>query len=487
MANQTLYNLQRNNVSKFLHVFSLYLIVVGLVCSKAMISIGMIIGGASVLMDPLLKEHMNKWKSNQFLVLIFVFLLLHLISFTWSSNLDYALNDLKTKVSILVIPLIIISKPLDKEKVKESVIILFLVSLFVTSLINVMCYYQLFGPRTYDDIRGLSLFGSHIRYSILIAFACVICVDRLVRKKTNVSISIILFLWFCFYVFFSQVLSAYIALFFGFATFFSYLLMVNKKYRYLFLFVSFVLLFFLSLVAFIVYPENNADLEINEIELSESWCIKSDIPIHQKDNKNQEIKYTIIRYLHSKSLPANAEGVSALTSNDVKNIENGVADYRELNNGFLSRLYSIRFEYHHAADPNGHSLLQRLEYWETGISIIKQNWFFGVGSGDVQDAFDQQYAQSHSKLKLENRKRAHNTFLTIWISFGLLGMLFFYYILFYFMTKQWQNKQVLGLVFIVIMFSTFLFEDTLETQTGITFFSFFYAWFAVGDLAFSRR
>ena len=89
--------------------------------------------------------------------------------------------------------------------------------------------------------------------------------------------------------------------------------------------------------------------------------------------------------MQSKSLPLNKSGLDQLDGKDIKNIEKGVADYREENNGFISRLYSLRFELHNSRDPNGHSLLQRLEYWKAGLSILKKNWWFGVGSGDVQD------------------------------------------------------------------------------------------------------
>jgi hypothetical protein len=42
-----------------------------------------------------------------------------------------------------------------------------------------------------------------------------------------------------------------------------------------------------------------------------------------------------------------------------------------------------------------------------------------------------------------------------------------------------QRKEFIGFAFIVIALGTFLIEDTLETQTGVTFFAFFYGLFLI--------
>jgi len=44
---------------------------------------------------------------------------------------------------------------------------------------------------------------------------------------------------------------------------------------------------------------------------------------------------------------------------------------------------------------------------------------------------------------------------------------------------QLQSKQLIGFIFMTVMVITFLFEDTLETQTGITLFSFFAALYSI--------
>ena len=130
-------------------------------------------------------------------------------------------------------------------------------------------------------------------------------------------------------------------------------------------------------------------------------------------------------------------------------------------------------------DPNGHSLLQRIEAWETGLQIFQAHPFVGVGTGDVDDAYKTKYKENNSKLILKNQIRAHNTYLTSLLTFGVFGLILFVFILLSFLKTQLQYKQLVGFIFMILMIVTFFFEDTIETQTGITLFSFFCALYSI--------
>jgi O-antigen ligase len=192
------------------------------------------------------------------------------------------------------------------------------------------------------------------------------------------------------------------------------------------------------------------------------------------------MSHTLIRYLASKQLPRDADGVRKLTQQDIENIEFGRSSIHY--SGLMSRMHALRFEVNYANNPNGHSLLQRFEYWQAGFSLATSNWLIGVGSGDVQDAFNHHYEVSNSPLTEENRRRAHNQFLTYWISFGIIGLLLFLVLLFLFIRYNFQHKSLLGLLFIAIAISSFFMEDTLETQTGVTFFALFLGLFLAPKL-----
>jgi hypothetical protein len=216
-------------------------------------------------------------------------------------------------------------------------------------------------------------------------------------------------------------------------------------------------------------------------ELKDAWNKRSSISFDSLDLKKQALKTTLERYIASKGFSPNRTGVNKLSADDVHNIENGYADIHETGLGLRARLYGLRYQIHHPTNPNGHSLLQRIESWKTAGQIIKENWLFGVGAGDVADKFKQQYLENSSLLLEENRIRAHNSFLTSWLSFGLVGLVLFTYIQLAFFQFTWRKVNYLGVLFIGLSLISFLLEDTLETQTGVTFFAFFYSFYASKD------
>ena len=147
--------------------------------------------------------------------------------------------------------------------------------------------------------------------------------------------------------------------------------------------------------------------------------------------------------------------------------------------GFWGRIEGLRYQINHSRDPNGHSLLQRFEAWKTGLEIYKDHYFLGTGTGDVDDAFKEKYRENKSKLNSVNQIRAHNMYLTSLLTFGPIGLLLFLYLIGAYLKMQLQSKQLIGFIFMTVMVITFLFEDTLETQTGITLFSFFAALYSI--------
>jgi len=214
-----------------------------------------------------------------------------------------------------------------------------------------------------------------------------------------------------------------------------------------------------------------------EEELKKSWNNRSSLNYDSLDNRKQPLRITLIRYMTSKGLRKDGYDFQKLTAKDIRFIENGIASIQETKTGFPARFEGIKFQLNNAMNPNGHSLLQRLEFWKTGWTIIKENWAIGVGTGDVQDAFDQQYTIENSALLPENRLRAHNAYLTNWISFGILGLLLFIWMNVAFFIENYKKRNILPLLFCIVAITTFFIEDTLETQMGAAFFAFFYALF----------
>ena len=212
-------------------------------------------------------------------------------------------------------------------------------------------------------------------------------------------------------------------------------------------------------------------------EMQEVWPQRSVFPFEGTTTNGENLEATLVRYLTSKDLRKDAQGVLALTDEDIQNIEQGVANYNNWRHpGLHARLSSTLFEYNlykRFNNPNGGSLSQRIEFTRASFHIIGQHPWFGVGTGDVPQAFSKAYDEIQSPLKEEFRFRAHNQYLAIAVAFGLVGLAFFLFVLFYPWFSSRKNHTYLYMVFLTIMLLSMFPEDTLETQAGASLFAFF--------------
>lgn len=503
-----------NKVHTSVHFLAIAGIAVGLPFSKAVMSIGMMLGVLNLFIEANFSVYWNKLKENKAFYLIASLFLIHIVALLWTSDWDYAINDLRVKLPLLVIPVILYSKPIDTVKERDLILHLFLISLLSTSLYNYLAYQGVIGNYSYNDIRGLSLFGSHIRYGILIAFGAMISLWYVLIRSSFKAFHLVVFLWLAYYTYYSQIISGMLALLTGIVAVIFLILHESKRiwaYGFAITIICLPLIggfFFLKenntkkeQVDISELPERTAEgnpyvhstveqrdtkgnylfINLCEEELRREWNKVSTIDYDSLDIKGQKVSFTLIRYMTSLGLMKDAQGFQHLKEDDLRKIENGIAEYGEGKSGLIGRLTGIQFQLQGKDDPNGYSLLQRLEYWKTGMHILKENWLIGVGTGDVQKAFDDQYERDRSPLYPENRLRAHNSYLTFWITFGVAGFLLFLFLIFSYLKDHLSLKKTPAFIFMMIAAATFLLEDTLETQTGVTFFAFFYSFFKKDD------
>ena len=198
-----------------------------------------------------------------------------------------------------------------------------------------------------------------------------------------------------------------------------------------------------------------------------------------QNGKNLEA--TLARYLTSKDLHKDAEGVMALDDQDIRNVEQGIANYNNwLHPGVRARISSTLFEYslyRKTNNPNGGSLSQRIEYTRASLYLIKEHPLFGIGTGDAPDLYQQAYNELDSPLDLSYRRRAHNQYLSITVAFGAVGLLLFLAVLLLPYCSNKKYRTYLYTIFLCIILLSMLPEDTIETQAGVTFFAFFEALF----------
>ena len=457
----------------YIHYLALSFFVIGIVCSKALMSIGIFLGLLNLIFEADYKgiwKNLTKYKVFWLIGILFIF---HLLGVSWSKNSTEGIDDLRMKTSLVTVPLIVFAKAKDSMDLKSKLIALLLATICFISIINVLTYFHLFGLREYTDMRQLSLFGSHIRFSLLIAFGLAISLFYFTLSKKIGFLVIGSYL--IFYTFLSQVLSGFISVIVVFIVYGIFKLSQNRFKLTAWLVVLSVFLVLISTAIYLAIPPKKNELPVNETQLIIGWKKVSKMDYFGKDKKNQPVASTLIRYMHSKGLPADSIGFQKLNSDDIVEVERGTADIHEKTPGFIGKLNEARFQIHRANNPNGSTILQRLEYWKIGLQLIQENFWFGVGTGDIKDEYKKKYQETNSLLLPVNRLEAHNTFLTFFITFGIIGFLYFTYFICFSVREFYNRQDFLGLSFILILTSSFFIEDTLETQMGITIFSFLFS------------
>jgi O-antigen ligase len=116
---------------------------------------------------------------------------------------------------------------------------------------------------------------------------------------------------------------------------------------------------------------------------------------------------------------------------------------------------------------------ERLTIWKTSLTVLKENWLFGVGAGDVKYVLNKRYPSSFAvgKEKLFN---AHNQFLETWLATGIIGLLILIFMLIWPFYLGIRNKDFLSIGFSMILMVNFMVESVLNSQAGILFFAFFF-------------
>ena len=509
------------------YVLGLMMVAVGLTLSPFLMGMSQFWLVAVFVVDCFSTKSINKkllrfW-NNKPAVLLVAFYLMHVVGLLYTTDFEYAMKDLRVKLPILVMPFILSSIPPLGHKRFNQVMLVYVLSVFIATIFSSVSYWR----HDYEDVREISHFISHIRFCLNIVFCIAIIFWYIAttevpgstfstRFAINRYLQYFLAFWFVYQIYIFESLSGYVVL--------AAVVVVSLLYAFLrwkrgrgwrigigigagvLLVVGIILAAhwlkpFVELrpVDFNTLEKKTAlgndywhDTIHNPVEdgqyvglyycrqeLQEAWTQRSELPFEGKTFNDEDLEATLARYLTSKGLRKDAEGVMALTDEDIRNIEQGVANYNNWKHpGLRARLSSTLFEYNlyrRFNNPNGGSLSQRIEYTRAAFHLIRQHPWFGVGTGDVPQAFRQTYDEIHSPLKEEFRFRAHNQYLSIAVAFGLVGLAFFLIVLLwpYFSSKK--SRTYLYTVFLCIILLSMFPEDTLETQAGASLFAFFEA------------
>ena len=508
-----------------IYIYILAFTVLSIPLSRFAISLSMLFLTLNWILELNFKTKWERIKKNKGIIFFSLVFFVHIIWLINTENFHYAIKDISNKVILLLYPIILgTSRKITNKELKQILLWLTL-SVIVASLISTSVLIGITKIQI-NDIREISLFMSHIRFSLLIDF-CIFSLFYLIYSKkyilsrSEIIIYIIGIMWL---VVFLYLLKSYTGIIIFFIVSLVVLIRISMQTKALiprfFLQVS-VITILLLIASFIThsiskfYSVERIDMESLDLvtkngnkykhfinnkqiengnfvwiyycdkELKSEWEKRSSLDYNGIDSSGQMLKTTLIRYLTSKGLKKDSVGMSKLTSHDIENIENGMANYIFENKySIYPKVYQLIWQidvYLKGTNPSGNSITQRVEYLKTSFHIIKDNFWFGVGTGDVKDKMMEQYDIDNSQLSERWRLRSHNQFVAFFLTFGIFGFIIILFALFYPPINQKAFGNLLFTILFLIVLLSFINEDTLETQIGITFFSYFYSLFLFGS------
>lgn len=116
---------------------------------------------------------------------------------------------------------------------------------------------------------------------------------------------------------------------------------------------------------------------------------------------------------------------------------------------------------------------ERFVIWTSVNNILKQNLVLGVGTGDIQDELNKEYLKTGNIKLAQANTNAHNQYLEVILENGLIGLILFlslFAMMFYISISE---KNILYLMFLLIVFFSFMFETMLNRLAGVSFFGLF--------------
>jgi hypothetical protein len=478
----------------------------------------MSLGGSVLVINWLIGENLiNDIKKVFHSKIVLSCLILYIVHLIWvipSQNMSYGISDLWIKIPLLFIPIIFYTnEPLSRKEFR-ILLQIYILGTLISSFSGFITYWI----KDLSDKREMALFISYLRFEINICFVCFVCLFLLLKERMSVAHKVVIGMalcWFLFFLIYSGSITA-IGLFFIIAPIFIIRATIDNKHKFLHYFIPSlfvvisigvgVALFNCAKQYFHVdfsietaakytadgnpyshnpqkrFIENGSYIftYISDIELEKAWNKRSKINFTGFDCKGFPIRTTLIRYLNSKGLYKDRLGIESLSEQDIHNIEHGIANIAYTHRlNIINRIYSLMWElndYYYTGGIIGYSVPQRIELWKQSVSLIKKHLLWGVGTGDVKDAFAEELQLESSPLAGTNM-RSHNQYFTFLIAFGIVGLVLILFSMIYPPLALRKMNNFLFLIFFLIVIISMFTEDTLEPQDGATFFAFFYSFF----------
>ncbi len=509
----------RDKLHQQILFFCLVIVAIALPTSRAALSIIQILMFVNWLIEGHFKEKGRRFIRQQPAVYLTAIFFLYVIGLLWSQDVGHGINSvLKNKIPYLSLIFIASSSPALPMKKVRLLPVLFVCAVLFTTVLGFYLFLS-------DPLRGprdLSPFIPHVHFSMMIVLAIALIPWLMKAFRPDKAIYYAAWaaaLWLLGFLLIMSTLTAIISMLLVSVLLILYDLKQRQFQRQTAIIGSFSVIMLVSMAFTVLYVSRPLRQEIDpgkaemaatsrqgnkythhedktqrenghlvfyfivEEEVSASWNERSDLDFYGSDKSGNEIKYTIYRYLSSKGLKKDREGIEKLSDRQIEAIERGVPNhlYLEWPNVFVrthQTLWELQ-EYRRTGNPRGGSMAQRIETWKATIHAIKERPLLGWGTGGHLEAIYFGLSQMDSLYQHFDLRHSHNQFLHVLVTFGPVGFIAFFGLLFLFVIRsgalRHQPYQVLLAMTVVFMFG----HAPLESQMPLNLFLIFSLYFGL--------
>ncbi len=495
----------RQRIHSIIYFLLLLLGLISMPASNYTMNMAWVLMAANWVLEWNMREKFSGFGQRYLLQAWLVLMAVHVVALLWSQNMAYGLDDIRKKLPLLLVPLVVSTSRRLNDKQYRTLLWSYVMSVFIVSVIGWVRYL------TIDDLpyREIVPFISHIRYSLNVCMAVVLLGWQVLRTQKTLWRWVCVALG-CYFMLFLLLLQSYTGL--VVLTVVSLILLFRearlKQNKLLRVFIPTIsLLAIVVLVSVVGYyvgdyykliPQATAPLAtatangnayhhvcdgliengnyvnnyLCEKELDHEWLRLTGHDTEWLTATGYPVRGALIRYLNALGQTKDSMGVATLGADDVAAIEKGVANPVYLRRVSIRRMVYVmcyeRENYRCYRTVKDFTMLQRFELWKAGWQVFMKHWLIGTGTGDVVDCCHSQLDADGSDLS-GTTKHTHNQYLTLLISFGVVGM----GIVVAFFVRAWRREGISRcaplLALWVISLISFLTEDTLETLAGCMF------------------
>ena len=518
---KALEGIKREDFHYWVYFGALCLLVVSLPTSRFFISVALQTLIYNWIIEGHFKEKWQRFSKNRAAVAFTLIYLSYMFSLLWSVDVKYAIqNDLFHKSPTLFMPLILVTSPrLDARRLR-ILLFLFIASVFSVTLIGLTV--RLVQPSA--SFREASPFMPGIYLGLMLviaAFQLPMLVRQVSSNKKHFWISILVSLWFIFFLFYLRALSGIAC---SIAASFYLVIFFVKRLKSLPLkllaALGFLLMLFLILKPLVsihrqthsetpcslsrlekyseagcvythdttkVLRENGNLVYVNiaEKELQAAWNERSQLDFYDDDLKGWKINYTLYRYMASLGLKKDGAGLTQMDDSDIRAVERGITNFLNVDRpGFYIRIYEefmgiYIYRASEFRDPTWGSFSKRVDLWRASLLAFTEKPLFGWGIGGILHATDYGFESYSSPLAGSNMK-PHNQYMYFLLTQGLFGLGLFLFLFTYMVVKSGAWRIRMFRVFVIIVAVFCLANNPLEGQLGqniFVFFTLFYCFF----------